>query len=530
MDTELKQSLQSRYDSLDAERSAVLSRARECSKLTIPALIPPEGSDDNSTYDTPYQGLGAIGVNNLSSKLLLTLLPPNQPFFKLAVDDFTLAEFTDQKRAEAEKALNKIERTIFNEVETKAIRVPTFTALKHLVVGGNVATYQPEEGGMKVFRIDQYVVNRDSMGNLLEIIVKENISPLVLPEDIRDKVLAKVVDSDDEDSNKKEEELTLYSRVKLSEDGKQWEHIQEVNGEVIEGSEGTYKLGENPYSALRWSHVVGSNYGRGFVEEYLGDLKTLEALSKAITEDAVIASRTVFMVNPAGVTRAKKFKDAKNGDVIDGNPEDIGTAKVDRQMDLQLILERISALEQRLSRAFLMLQSIQRNAERVTAEEIKRLARELENSLGGVYSILTQEFQLPLVKKLMVQMTKQKKIPKLPEEVTTPKIVTGLDGLGRGNDLQKLMSYADVGQIFPEQFSKVTNFHDFFTRVATALGFDTQGLIKDAETMENEKTEGQTQGMLQQAMPELTKAMMNQEGAQGSQGQGGTGVQGGPQQ
>jgi hypothetical protein len=92
------------------------------------------------------------------------------------------------------------------------------------------------------------------------------------------------------------------------------------------------------------------------------------------------------------------------------------------------------------------------------------------------------------------------------------------------------MSYADVGQIFPEQFSKVTNFHDFFTRVATALGFDTQGLIKDAETMENEKTEGQTQGMLQQAMPELTKAMMNQEGAQGSQGQGGTGVQGGPQQ
>ena len=506
---ENNQTLQARYETLDSQRNSVITRARECSELTIPSLIPPEGSDDNTTYDTPYQGLGAIGVNNLASKLLLTLLPPNQPFFKLAVDDFTLAEFTDEKRAEAEKALNKIERAIFNQIETKAIRVPTFTALKHLIVGGNVATFQPEEGGMKVYRIDQYVVERDSMGNLLEIIVKETISPRVLPEDIRAEILAKT--STDADTGKKEEELNLYTQVKLSEDGNEWEHLQEVNGEPIPGSEGTYKLGENPYQALRWTHVVGSNYGRGFVEEYLGDLKTLEALSKAITEDAVIASRTVFMVNPAGVTRAKKFRDAKNGDVIEGNPEDVGTAKVDRHNDLQLILQRIRDLEQRLSRAFLMLESIQRDAERVTAEEIKRLARELENSLGGVYSILTQEFQLPLVKKLMVQMVKQKLIPELPEEVTTPKIVTGLDGLGRGNDLEKLMTYAESGKIFPEQFTQITDFTDFYTRVATALGFDTQGLIKDSKTLEAERTESQTENLMTQAMPELTKALVQPE-------------------
>jgi hypothetical protein len=217
------------------------------------------------------------------------------------------------------------------------------------------------------------------------------------------------------------------------------------------------------------------------------------------------------MVNPAGVTRAKKFRDAKNGDVIEGNPEDVGTAKVDRHNDLQLILQRIRDLEQRLSRAFLMLESIQRNAERVTAEEIKRLARELENSLGGVYSILTQEFQLPLVKKLMVQMVKQKLIPELPEEVTTPKIVTGLDGLGRGNDLEKLMTYAESGKIFPEQFTQITDFTDFYTRVATALGFDTQGLIKDSKTLEAERTESQTENLMTQAMPELTKALVQPE-------------------
>ena len=42
------------------------------------------------------------------------------------------------------------------------------------------------------------------------------------------------------------------------------------------GSEGQYKKDLMPWIALRMVHLDGEDYGRSFVEEYLGDLKSLE--------------------------------------------------------------------------------------------------------------------------------------------------------------------------------------------------------------------------------------------------------------
>ena len=50
-----------------------------------------------------------------------------------------------------------------------------------------------------------------------------------------------------------------------------------------------------------------------------------------------------------------------------------------------------------MSYAFLLNTAIQRDAERVTAQEIRYMAQQLETAMGGIYSLLSQEFQLPLV-------------------------------------------------------------------------------------------------------------------------------------
>ena len=42
-------------------------------------------------------------------------------------------------------------------------------------------------------------------------------------------------------------------------------------------------------------------------------------------------------------------------------------------------------------------------------EEIRYMASQLETALGGVYSLLSQEFQLPLVQLLMKRMSKAKR-------------------------------------------------------------------------------------------------------------------------
>ena len=71
-----------RYNQLAANRDSYLQRARDCSKVTIPGLIAEAYSGEAGDLKTPYQSFGARGTNFLSNKLLVTLFPPNAPFFK----------------------------------------------------------------------------------------------------------------------------------------------------------------------------------------------------------------------------------------------------------------------------------------------------------------------------------------------------------------------------------------------------------------------------------------------------------------
>ena len=67
---------EARYRQLEQTRQSYLDRARDCSELTIPSLIPPDVHNETSDLYTPFQGIGARGVNNLASKLSLALMPP----------------------------------------------------------------------------------------------------------------------------------------------------------------------------------------------------------------------------------------------------------------------------------------------------------------------------------------------------------------------------------------------------------------------------------------------------------------------
>ena len=74
------------YDKLTTDRDPYTQRAEKCATYTIPMLFPKESDDGGTNYTTPYNSVGARGLNNLASKLLLALLPPNQPFFRLGLD------------------------------------------------------------------------------------------------------------------------------------------------------------------------------------------------------------------------------------------------------------------------------------------------------------------------------------------------------------------------------------------------------------------------------------------------------------
>jgi hypothetical protein len=254
--------------------------------------------------------------------------------------------------------------------------------------------------------------------------------------------------------------------------------------------------------ALRLVRIDGEDYGRGFVEEYMGDLKALEALSQGIIQATAAASKVVFMVDPTGTTKIKDLASAPNGAFISGKNTDVTALQVDKRADFSVVNQVIGDITQRLSFAFLLNTAIQRSGERVTAEEIRYMAQELESSLGGAYSILSQEFQLPLVTILLDRLSKQKKLPDMPKKLVKPLIVTGVEALGRGNDLNKLDQFiAGIAQALGPQALQLINQVEYLNRRAAALGIDAEGLIRSAEEVQQEQQQAQQTAMMQKMAP-----------------------------
>lgn len=497
-----------RYKQLATKRQPVLERARECAKLTLPYLIPPEGSSAGQAFPTPYQSVGAAGVLSLSAKTLSTILPPNTPFFRLDIEEFTLSELTQNPEMKQEilQALAMIERTTARAIEASNARVGINECLQHLIVSGNALVYFDEDNnGVRVFSLDSYVVMRDPSGNPVEIIAKESVAFAALTEEVQNLLPKK--DRSDPDKTAAENH-DLYTHIRRISASK-WEVIQAVDDLDIESTRGGYPTDLLPWRALRWNRVDGEDYGRGHVEPHLGDLKSLEGLSKAILEYAAAAAKVVPLVNPNGMTDEVALSNAENLEFVSGRGDDVTFLHIDKFADFQVAKGLADDLTQRIEVAFLKLSSVQRNGERVTASEIRLMVADLEKTIGGAYALLALELQLPMIGVKMAQLTKAKRLPVLPKGIISPTITTGLDALNRADDLNKLdQLVAGLRDVYgPEALAAETNVAEYLKRRADALGLNIDGLIKSQEQKDAEAEAAQNAAMMQQLGPNAVNQM-----------------------
>ncbi len=494
----------SRYARMVPTRQPYIDRARECAKLTIPSLFPEEGQK-TSKIIAPYQGVGARGVNNLAAKLMLGLFPPNVPFFRLAVDDFRMAELAQNPdvRGEVEAALGKIERAIMIEVETTALRVPIYEAVRHLIVAGNNLLFRdPETGKSRAYPLTNYVVRRDPLGNVLEIIVREDVGVVTLPDDIRATLQANgsVSDADPDFAS-----VPLFTRV--VREPKRWAVSQEAGGVPIPQSAGAFPLDRCPWLPLRMVVMDGEDYGRSYVEEHFADLQSLEKLTKALVQFAAASAKVVFGVRPNATTKVRALAKAASGDFVEGDLEkDITTLQLDKTGDFQVTATTSDKIEERLAYAFMLNSALQRNGERVTAEEIRRLAQELDVGVGGIHALLAQELQLPLVAMLMASKAKRGELPKLPKDFVKPMIVTGVDALGRGTDLENLMTAFNALSAIPNAIQRVKG-AEAGNRVFASLQINSDGLFMSDEEVAQQQQQQTMADMAKAGTPAMAKAI-----------------------
>ena len=513
-------SCERRYRALESDRDFYLERARTAARLTIPYLIPISNESngrENHTFPLPWNGIGARGVHNLASRLLLALLPPTETFFRFTTDEAKMVEAEMQMvaagasedqiakfKSEFEIGLAKLERMVLRSIEASNDRVAVHEMLLHLVVGGNVLGYIARDG-LKAFHLNRYVCQRDLMGNPLEAIVCEQVSYENLPDNVKEMLdeadgeVTGVIDSDGDPTPQYERTVKLFTHVTWKQKRVTW--YQEVKGEEIEGSRFSRPVSESPWLPLRMYRIDGSSYSPGYVEAACSaDLQTAEALSQAIAEGALVSAQVKHLVKPSSVTNPKKLAEAANGAYLPGNPDDVYTIQVNKAADLNVAAQGLARIEARLAQAF-MLADV-RDSERTTAEEVRLQALQIENSLGAIYAILTTEFQQPYVQRKLSILMEKGKLPKFPEGLVEPVVSVGLAAVGRGNDLEKTARFMQILQqtLGPEGVATYVMPSELIRRLAGAMGMDIIGLVKTEEQLQQEQQAAMQAQMAQQAM------------------------------
>jgi hypothetical protein len=165
--------------------------------------------------------------------------------------------------------------------------------------------------------------------------------------------------------------------------------------------------------------------------------------------------------------------------------------QVGKTADFATAAQLAATIERRILEAFLVMNI--RNAERVTAEEVRLTQLELEQSLGGIFSLLTVEFLVPYLNRTLLILQRSNQIPRLPKDVVRPKIVAGINSLGRGQDNESLTRFmSTIAQTLgPEALTRYIDPSEAIKRLAAAQGIDVLNLVLTNEQLDQAQQQAQ---------------------------------------
>ena len=480
-----------RYEALAGQRSQYLNTAVRCSELTLPYLIKQDDSSRGAkTLITPWQSVGSKAVVTLAAKLMLALLPPQTTFFKLQIrDDKVGEEIPVDVRSELDLSFSKMERLIMDFINASSDRVVVHQALKHLIVGGNALIFMGKDG-LKHYPLNRYVVSRDGNGNVCEIVTKELVNRKLVDFELPN------IPRDYTGDDVQTDDVEVYTHVYLDSKSGRWQWYQEAYDTFINGSKSSAPKNASPWLVLRFNTVDGEDYGRGRVEEFFGDLKSLESLSQAMVEGSAAMAKVVFLVSPSSTTKPASLANAGTGAIIQGRPDDVAVVTTGGKVgDFRTAQEMAAQLERRISDAFLILNI--RQSERTTAEEVRMTQMELEQQLGGLFSLLTVEFLVPYLNRIMLVLQRRNELPKIDKSIVRPQIVAGVNALGRGQDRESLTAFiTTIAQTLgPEALMQYIVPTEAIKRLAAAQGIDYLNLVKSESTIEDERAAAEDASM-----------------------------------
>lgn len=515
--TQKDKTIKDAYDKLKPTRNAFVERGKRFSRYTVPHLLVDfdhvgQGDYGDSMNTTGWQSFGASALTHLENRLVMTMFPPHSPFFGTELQQSTLLALKEQAGAviKAQSLLAAAVKEAMLEHERISGRSALGQAIRHLLAIGNTCLYLPPEGDAVNYPLNRYVVKRDKSGTLLKQILLEHKALDTFPPALQIAIKAnrKGPGGRDEDTN-----IELYTEIK--KEGDFYLIRQEAEGLIV-GEQYRVHKDRNPFITLRWEANYGEDYGRSKVELHAGDMHMIQFLSEALAKGMILMADVKYLVKPGAVTDVDHLINSPTGEYIYGNIEDVGVLQLEKYADFTPIATVLEKYEKRVGQAFMMDSQIQRNAERVTAYEIRRDSQSNEQALGGNYSLLAPTLQKRYARLLLNRVGLE-----LSEQQMKITLMTGIEALSKMSELDRIQQFTEMVSMpaaWPEPMQQRVNWGEYATYISNQLNLTLPFMMTDEQFAEQQAAaqEQQQQAMiqegLQKAVPTIAENLMTQNG------------------
>ena len=406
------------------------------------------GSSGRVIVERDFQEIGALLTNNLAAKLARILFPTQYAFFQASATPAFMSAAKEHGLTEesVRGEFAKLEMAANRRLFINSGYATLILMLKHLIITGQVLLHRDTKTGeMCAWGLQNFATRRDGRGKLLDCVLREFTTVEALPPELQ----VALRTANRAMYSRPEQPVEKYTRIHrgIRRGVEGFEVSQEIDT-ISTGAATWYPTNLCPWMVPTWVIIPGEHYGRGMVEEYAGGFATLSSLSESASLYGIEMMRVLHLVGAGGGGDPEDLAEAESGEWRRGDPEQIKVHEAGDARKLETIEARIMNAITRLSRAF-MYQGGTRDAERVTAYELQRDAQEAENTLGGVYSSLSGQVQVPLAHILMVEASDQV-LPGLISGDLMPDVTAGIPALGRSADVQNLLMAAqEISAIAP---------------------------------------------------------------------------------
>ena len=391
--------------------------------------------------------IGPHLVNSLSSSIVDLMFPNDRPFFtpKLSKDfKKSLGDSYEQKKGEINTKLKLLQDAAIEEFDLTEYRPKALSAVKLMMVTGNALILREkteyDEDVVMVRNMHNYCIERDQASKPSRIMTCDIKKFRNLPDEYKTVL-------DKEKQHNGDEDIRCYQLFERYSQ-KMWLHIKGVEKHILSERRVNRKdLGLIP---LSWHMPENLSYSPGLVQDHNVLFTDLYNTNSSLHKLRQIIQQTRVAVDPASGMTTEDWYSSEDGDTLAVHPDAIKGIDLGLWQQYQQLTEDSERIKRTLYQIFLYDLGLRRDGERVTAEEIRYFAFQLQKTNSELYSTLT---------KIWLKQEAEYLLKNFDTELDI-EITTGIENLSREGQLTALVkSFQELGLManLPENVLGVIN-------------------------------------------------------------------------